>query len=57
MGQLPLRDDKPMSLGGRDLKERRERGESRGRACTRTFMTDNLRSLRRQLVLTPAHRL
>jgi len=25
MGQLPLRDDKPMSLGGRDLKERRER--------------------------------
>ena len=25
MGQLPLRDDKPMSLGGSDLKERRER--------------------------------
>jgi len=25
MGQLPLRDDKPMSLGGSDLKERRQR--------------------------------
>ena len=25
MRQLPLRDDKPMSLGGSDLKERRER--------------------------------
>ena len=29
MGQLPLRDDKPMSLGGRDLKERRERERRR----------------------------
>jgi hypothetical protein len=31
MGQLPLRDDKPMSLGGSDLKERRERERERER--------------------------
>jgi hypothetical protein len=29
MGQLPLRDDKSMSLGGSDLKERRERERER----------------------------
>jgi hypothetical protein len=31
MGQPPLRDDKPMSLGGRDLKGRTERERERER--------------------------